>query len=224
MEDDDSSDEVYLDRDLPDFSRILFNDSMFYESDDADEYIERVKKRFRENDLEGAIRTCDDAIEVHDDARVYGLRGLLQGISGKQNEAVVDFTSAIDKGHATPYVYLFRAQVHGMSGNRRAEFRDIDAAFNLFQEFLPAEVGDYQGSMFAAKVGDYASLGLRVFSAGMMCYAGLAAIATESLRDDSFMQSAAGLTAIAGFSWVASVFTDHLSFLRWKLYRMLTPK
>ncbi len=140
-----------LDKALGDFDRVIaltpsnlsvYVDPSYYYA----AYLKRASVFDKMGQLQKAIADYDSAIALHPSFEAYNNKGGLYGQHGMLDEAIEQFTRAIEINPNASLAYGNRAHAYSLTGQRDRALEDFDKAIALDYKYAEAYIG--RGNLF----------------------------------------------------------------------------
>ncbi|MBI5174299.1 MAG: tetratricopeptide repeat protein [Candidatus Melainabacteria bacterium] len=115
--------------------KVILSESTLEPNQKAKALYLRAMVEFENRDMPGARADIDESLKLlpkYKEALSY--RGLINTLTGKPEQALADFTSAIEAGANEPYVFSNRGSVYSQMGKSKEALADFDKAIELSKD------------------------------------------------------------------------------------------
>jgi tetratricopeptide (TPR) repeat protein len=116
----------------------LFSKSITAKPDNVSAYLGRSRANVRLGKLDKALEDANTAIQKKPSAQAYGQKAIIEKIQKKNDEAIKDFSKAIEMDPSFAWAYAQRADMFFRQNEQEKALKDISKAISLKSDFVDA--------------------------------------------------------------------------------------
>ncbi len=116
----------------------FFDKSLKTNPDNVAAYLGKSKASLQLGNLDKALEEANKAIQMKPSAQAFGQKAIIEKVQGKTEEAMKDFSKAIDLDKNFAWAYAQRADMYSRMKDQEKALQDVNKAIQIKSDFVDA--------------------------------------------------------------------------------------